>query len=299
MTHTWNELESASLGGDRSLQQWLGGNERGAFFRTTSQSLEPRALVKLIPEELADADTQLALWRRTRHLSHPNLLPLLEYGRTNMAGEGYLYAVFEHPDDRLETAIGQGPLGESEVREVLGAVIGALRYLHAQGLMHGALDADHVVAVGNSTKLTTDSLQELGDRGHAEDVRALGALVYELLTGKKLAQGEEPDFSEIAEPFCTIIQRAAEPDLRYRWTLAEIVFALKNSAQDAPVQCAPVQAAPEPALLQVSLSPVPDTAEAVPATQRTRPIERTRPRMPALLPRWIYFGVGALLLLIV
>src|SRR5438477_1451352 len=132
MTHTWTNLESAPLPGNRSLRQCLGGDERGAFFRTTWDDEGTSALVRLVPAELVDPETQLALWRRTRHLYHPNLVALLECGRAMIAGDEYLYALFEYPDDRLDPAMEQ-PLPESEVRGILEAVVKALRYLHAQG----------------------------------------------------------------------------------------------------------------------------------------------------------------------
>src|SRR5580704_6745298 len=121
MTHTWTHLEGACVPGGYLLQAWLGGDQRGEFFRSAPGNDGTCALVKLVPEELADAGTQLELWRRTRRLVHPNLLPLLEYGRTSIADEGYLYAVFEYPDDRLDTATEQRPLSELESRAVLAA----------------------------------------------------------------------------------------------------------------------------------------------------------------------------------
>ena len=221
MTQPWTDLESASLPGGHRLQAWLGGDERGAFFRTTPASNGTCALVKLIPENLADAETQLALWRRTQRLDHPNLLPLLEYGRANIAGQEYLYAVFEYPDDRLDTAAEQGPLSEAEVRAVLAAVTEGLRYLHAQGLVYGALDAGHVVAVGDSIKLATDSLRISSD-GEG---------------------GQEED----------------------QWMLAKLAAALNGGVERIAV-----------------------SAEPVPATHAGHPV-----------PRWIYFGVLGLLLLII
>jgi hypothetical protein len=231
MTQTWTQLESASLPRGYRLQAWLGGDECGAFFRTVPGRDGKCALVKLVSADLVDAEAQLALWRRTRRLDHPNLLPLLECGRANIAGEEYIYAVFEFPDDRLDTATEQGPLTEPEVRDVIAAVAEGLRYLHAQGLVHGALDAGHVVAVGDGIKLATDSLRisDDGEAGQAED-------------------------------------RQAD-----RRMLAKLAAALKGSVE-----------------------PIAHSAEPVPSTHAGLQL-RTDKRS---VPRWIYFGVGGLLLLI-
>ncbi len=237
MTHTWTHLESAYLAGGYTLQAWLGEDERGAFFRTAPGIEGTCALVKLVPEDRAGAETQLAMWRRTRRLDHPNLLPLLDCGRTDIAGEQYLYAVFEYPDDRLDTATAQRPLSEPEVRAVMAAVSEGLRYLHTQGLAPAALDAGQVVAVGDSIKLATDSLREPagGDAGQAQDEWQLAQLAASLRSGAERTRSDSEQMPQItAEPM-------AKP-----------------------------------------LEPWPTTA--------------THPRKP--VPRWIYFAVSALLLLI-
>ena len=104
---------------------------------------------------------QLAIWQRTRQLRHPNLLELLDCGRAELSGEIALYAVFEHADDTLASALTLSPL--SEVRSARSARGGAraLEYLQSQGLAHAALDPDHVVAVGDRIKLSSDLLRQV------------------------------------------------------------------------------------------------------------------------------------------
>jgi hypothetical protein len=118
------------------------------------------------------------MWQRTQQLRHPNLLELLNCGRAELAGEIALYAVFESPDDTLSAALKQSPLSEAEAREVLAAVVDALGYLHAQGLAPGALDPEHVVAVGDRIKLSTDALHEAA--GEMPDSDALRAFWYKI-----------------------------------------------------------------------------------------------------------------------
>jgi len=114
------------------------------------------------------------MWQRTQKLRHPNLLELLNCGRAELAGEIALYAVFESPDDTLAAALKQSPLSEGEAREVLAAVVDGLGYLQAQGLAPGTLDPEHVVAVGDRIKLSTDALQKRGrDAGQRCPARIL------------------------------------------------------------------------------------------------------------------------------
>jgi eukaryotic-like serine/threonine-protein kinase len=153
--------EGVSLPGDYLLERWLSGDDAAGFFETSLASDGSRAVVRLVRESEVDSDAQLALWQRTRQLRHPNLRELLDCGRAELSGDVVLYAVFEHADDTLAAALSLSPLSEPEAREVLEAVHGALSYLQGQGLAHAALDPDHVVAVGDRIKLSSDLLRQV------------------------------------------------------------------------------------------------------------------------------------------
>ena len=153
--------EGVSLPGDYLLQRWLSGDDAAGFFETSIASDGRRAVVRLVRESEVDGGAQLALWQRTRQLRHPNFLELFDCGRAELSGDIVLYAVFEHADDTLASALALSPLSESEAREVLQAVHGALSYLQSQGLAHAALDPDHVVAVGDRIKLSSDLLRQV------------------------------------------------------------------------------------------------------------------------------------------
>jgi hypothetical protein len=165
--------EGASLPGDYLLQKWLSGDEAAGFFETSVAPDGRRAVVTLVPASAADSAVQLALWRRTRSLRHPNLLQLLDCGRAELSGEIALYAVFEYADDTLARALTQAPLSEAEAREVLDAVLPALGYLQAHGLILAALDPDHVLGVGDAIKLSTDQLRDASpDTPYTAQLRA-------------------------------------------------------------------------------------------------------------------------------
>jgi len=207
-----------------------------AAFYAAARSSGERVLVKLLPMDAADGEERLLLWRRTAHLRHPNLLRLLDCGRETQAsaGEGCLYTVMEWSEDRLSSALENGPLSEAEARDLLAAALDALRYLHAQGLVHGSLDVTHVVAVGNVIKLATEDLREpdSGEFTPANDVRALGALLYGALTGNDFVDGA--DLGALAEPFAQIIRNTVKADPADRWKIAEILNALQPVAQVVP-----------------------------------------------------------------
>src|ERR1019366_5948219 len=174
MSQLRERWEGASLPGDYLLQRWLSGDEAAGFFQTSVAPDGRRAVVKLVPELSGDGDAQLALWQRTRSLCHPNLLQLLDCGRAELAGEVVIYAVFEHADDTLASALAHAPLSEAEAREVLAAAVAALSYLQAQSLALPALDPDQVLAVGDAIKLSTERLRVASpDTPYTVELRAL------------------------------------------------------------------------------------------------------------------------------
>src|SRR5260370_3062680 len=160
MTQLREHWDGVSLPGDYLLERWTSGDDTSGYFEASCAPDGRRAAVKLVLESAVDPGAQLALWQRTRCLQHPNLRALLDCGRAELAGEVVLYAVFEYADDSLASALGQSPLSEAEAREALEAVVGAVDYLKSQGLAHCALDPEHVIAVGDQIKLSTDALGE-------------------------------------------------------------------------------------------------------------------------------------------
>jgi hypothetical protein len=305
MTHLREHWEGASLSENYTLEQWLGGDDSAAFFETSLASDGRRAVVKLVPEAAVDGAGLLDLWHRTRQLRHPNLVELLDCGRADLGGETFFYAVFESPDDTLASALSRSPLNQVESREVLDSAINALRYLHAQGLVLGALDPDHIVAVGDQIKLSTDSLREADtSSAYREDVRLLGALWQQALMPASAKSTE-------------IAAHTADPDPEARWTLAEISAALEGVCREAPplptgpppappltvsspvvsspIVSSPIAAPPisaAPASVQADV--VRDDAPAAPQSHRRTP-ERTT---SSGFPKWIIIGAAGVVFLI-
>jgi eukaryotic-like serine/threonine-protein kinase len=263
--------EGASVAG-YTLEQRVREENGRTFFTAVDEDGE-RWLMKLMPADDPAAEPQYANWQRTRHLRHQHVLEVRDVGRAELDGNNYIFCVFESPDDVLSSALEQGPLSVAETRGVLEAVLAALRYLHAQGLVHGSLTADQIVAVGETTKLATYTVREPAvPNEHTEDVRQLGELVRKL-------RAPEP----LTEPFASIARHATAAEPR-RWTLAEIARELQPPP---PVVAAPVvpPAASAPLPVPVSL-PAP-----------VHPIRRDEeePAPSKGFPKWIIAGVAILL----
>src|SRR5258708_20492565 len=100
MTSLWNELEGVYLAGEYGLDQCLGVEQNAAFYRTTFGPDQRTAVLKLMPDDPATAEEQLALWSERAALSHPHLLELLDFGRTETPSP-LLYPVFQPPHHTL------------------------------------------------------------------------------------------------------------------------------------------------------------------------------------------------------
>jgi hypothetical protein len=256
--------ETVSLGGIYSLDRCVQDDQAGTFFAVFTGDGE-RLLAKLLPEQNPGAEQQFNTWHRTRHLRHPNLLSLRDVGRAELEGKSYVYGVFEYPDDVLGVALKQGPLSEAETRDVLETALAALRYLHGQGLVHGAVDPNHVVAVGDKIKLSTDTLRESEDlEGCLEDVRQLGELARSLRTPEPLS-----------EPIATIVQHATAADPRQRWTLAEIARVIDSAP--AMIAVAPPIADPIPPAVTPVAPPLHEPVSFTPTPIQPRIPDPIRP----------------------
>jgi hypothetical protein len=176
MIRSWNHLVGVCLAGRYRLEEWLGTEEPAAWFLTASRSGE-RAAIQLVPEEAARPG-QLEAWSAVRLLSHSNLLPMFDCGRAETGNGAVLYAVFEYPEDHLASALEEGRLDEASARQTLAACLEALQYIHAQGMVHGAVDGNHIVAVGERIKLASDTLRPASAGWTPEDdIRGLYSLL--------------------------------------------------------------------------------------------------------------------------
>jgi hypothetical protein len=214
--------EGMSVGSVYTLGHRIRHADECEYFTAAARDGE-KLLMRLDPDGTATAEEKLDSWRRSRLLRHPNLLELRDAGRSELAGSRYIYAVFEHPDDFLATALESGPLSEMETRGVLEAALSALAYLHGEGWAHGAVSPDRIVAVGDNVKFLTDSLiQSASLEAHVKDVRQLGTLLRALRAPERLT-----------EPLATIAQHATA-EHSTAWTLADVARALEPGPAIAP-----------------------------------------------------------------
>jgi hypothetical protein len=243
MTRTWNDLEGISLAGRYWLKQCLSTDADGAWF--LARCGDGEAAVRLLPAG-PDAAEQLDLWRTAAAFDHPNIVRLLDAGQAGLEGLDVLYAVCEYPDDFLLSALAERPLSTAEAAGVLDACSNALAFLHERGLTHGAVAAEHIMAVGDRIKLPADTIRR--DGSPADDLWALGATVTEVLTRERPAPGAAIPW--LPEPFGTVVRHTMTNDPAERWTAAEVQAHLHPPVAAAAPEPQPA-IAPPPALVAV------------------------------------------------
>lgn len=237
-----------------TLVRKLGGSERGVVYQCECVA-DPsvKAAIKLIPADIAEAESRSAGWNAAAQLSHPHLVRLFHTGRCQVEDAEMVYVATEYADEVLSEILPHRALTPPEAREMLGPVLDALSYLHRKDLVHGDLKPANIMVVKDQLKLSVDTLFDLSTPGHhlpvpraydapewgtgtvspAVDIWSLGATLVEALTQHPPAWSDEsqtvPIISRsIPKPFAQIAEECLRPDPSQRCTLSEIKACLES-----------------------------------------------------------------------
>jgi len=252
----------------------LGGGGMGVVYKAQDFSLERVVALKFLPPELSrdpDAKTRfLQEARAASTLDHPNICTIHEVGETD---EGQLYlAMACYDGETLKQRLQRGPLPIDEALETAQQIARGLVKAHRSGIVHRDIKpANLMITVDEIVKILDFGIAKLAGaagltrigsslgtpgymspeqaRGeevdHRTDVWSLGAVLYEMVTGRRPFRGEhdqavlyalfnqEPDPVEQLRPdappeLVRIIGRmlAKDPDRRYL-TAAEALADLR------------------------------------------------------------------------
>jgi Tol biopolymer transport system component len=245
------------------IAERLGAMSDGVLYRGTDLRLGRKVLLWVTSrvQDPARLKPMLERARAAAALHHPNLCPIYEVGELP---DKRVFMVMASPgDSTLSECLRRGELSVTAALEAAEHVAEALAVGHSSGLVYGALTPESVFvdASGKSPRWpqallvflatdyssTSDNLRRSPEqrRGAAPDIRsdiwAVGALLYESVTGRVLKEGDDFEAGLASIPKQTspgltrIIRRCleADPERRYQ-TATELANELKAVLLPAP-----------------------------------------------------------------
>jgi eukaryotic-like serine/threonine-protein kinase len=212
----------SSLGpaGRYRLVRRLGAGGMGEVWEADDTVLGRRVALKVLVQELADDPRATRRFvreaRATARLTHPNVTRIYDFGRDG----GLPYLVMELLDgDTLADRLAGGPMPPAEAARIGSAVADALDAAHGRGIIHRDVKPSNVLLTrAGEVKVMDFGIAAAADESHsttgsglygtaayisperaagqaatpAADVYSLGAVLYELLTGRPPFLSDSP-----------------------------------------------------------------------------------------------------------
>ena len=216
-----------TIGSYRILRQ-LGSGGMGEVYLAEDSRLSRKVALKFLPPDfVGDAERMRRFMREAKAasaLNHPNIITVYEVGETPTA-----FIATEFVDgESLRQRLRAGPIPLPEALYIAVQLAGAIAVAHDAGIIHRDIKPDNVMlrpdgyvklldfgiakiaspsamADEETTYLATEAGELLGTlsymspeqaRGlvidHRTDIFAMGALLYELVTGKSAFRGDTP-----------------------------------------------------------------------------------------------------------
>lgn len=257
--------------GPYRIVERLGAGGMGVVYRARDERLERDVALKVLPEgTLADAVLRESLHREAVALSrtnHPHIATVFHFDRQDQVD----FLVMEYvPGPTLAERIARGPLEEAEVVRLGLQLADGLAAAHAQGVVHRDLKPSNLkLTAEGRLKILDFGIARLlpraddrtvpeSDRGRGagslpymapellrggradarSDIYAVGAVLYELVTGRRPFRADH-DVALIQ----AIASQAPEPPSRYNPTvspaLEQIILKALEKDPDCRYQSAP------------------------------------------------------------
>lgn len=183
--------EGDVLGGKYRLAAFVGSDAAGEQWEAVDAALNRTVAVRRLDaaslgipgvREKLRAESRIAA-----ALQHPNIVAVFEA----LDLPNGVYLVMEHAPGRTveQMLTGAGPFSPGGARRVLESAAAALEYARAQGVSHRGLKTSSLVVTDGGVVKVRDFASATGGPG-GDDLRALGACLYEMLTGLPLAVGD-------------------------------------------------------------------------------------------------------------
>ena len=265
--------------GRYEITGFVGAGGMGEVYRARDPRLDRDVGIKILPAAADITNDQLARFEREARavaaLNHPNILSIHDIGLQ----DGLPFVVSELLDgETLRATLDRGPLSSREALDLARQIAVGLAAAHAKGIVHRDIKPENLFvtpegllkildfglakqtaaftsrATSETTTLTGEGLI-LGTAGYMApeqvrgqpadaraDVFAVGAVLYELVTGERAFAGESaidtisavltaepPALARLPEPWRTVVARCLEKDPGRRFaSMKELAAALER-----------------------------------------------------------------------
>ncbi len=325
----------------------LGAGGMGEVYRARDRKLDRDVAIKVLPQSVAaDPDTLARFEREAKAvaaLSHPNILSIFDFGNQ----DGIAYAVMELLEgETLRGKLDAGPIPQKQAVDYALQVAKGLSAAHEKGIVHRDLKPENLfvsrdghlkildfglakrvepVAPGKETSAPTGSGHTepgtvMGTAGymspeqvkgfpvdHRSDIFSFGAILYELLSGRKafrrdtsaetmaaILRDEPEELSasgrNVSPALDRIVQHCLEKDREHRFQSArDIAFSLSDQSAPASATSVPRTTAPPGSVRPVCGSRCCRSSTAAP-TPTSRPWPTGSPRRSG--PAFRGFGIS-------
>jgi serine/threonine-protein kinase len=236
-TTTPSGATPALVGGRYTILGLVGVGGMGSVYRARDAELDEVVALKVLRKELVETPGMLERFRQevklARRVTHRNIARTFDIGEH----EGEKFLTMEYVDgESLAELCGEGPMPLEKVAGVARDICAGLSAAHAAGVVHRDLKPDNVLVgkdgrlvitdfgiaravregdsvvktngrpIGTPAYMAPEQVQG-GDVDARADVYALGAMLYELLTGERAWPGD----SAFAVAAARLVQLPPDP----------------------------------------------------------------------------------------